>query len=85
MGPTYSGILGPLAFVLILARGVLDGSSPDQTLITAVVSLLVFALVGYVCGRVADHVLWESVKRQFEDEMHARETRHKPAEAHRTA
>jgi hypothetical protein len=81
MGPTYAGILGPLALVLILTRGLVDGSSPDQTLIMATACMLAFALVGYICGRVAEQVLWESLKKQFEDELHARESRKQPAEA----
>ena len=75
MGPIYAGILGSLAFVLILARGLFDGGSAGSTLCTAGVSLLLFAAVGYLCGRVADQVLWESVKRRFQDEMHARDAK----------
>jgi hypothetical protein len=75
MGPQYAGILGALAFVLTLARGLFDGGSADSTLVTSGVSLLVFALVGYLCGRVAEQVLWESVKSRLQDEMQARETK----------
>jgi hypothetical protein len=75
MGPVYAGILGSLAFVLALTRGLVDGGSADHTLSTAGACLLVFALVGYLSGRVADQVLWESVRRRFQDEMRSRATR----------
>lgn len=69
MGPSYAGILGPLAFTLVLLRGMIDGSSPDGILSTAAASLAVFAAIGYVAGRVADQVLWDSVKKRLSDEM----------------
>ena len=80
MGPRYAGILGPLAYVLVLTRGLIDGSSPESILGLAVVCLLVFAGIGYMAGRVADKVLWDSVKKQFSDELQARGNRAKTAE-----
>ena len=72
MGPTYAGILGLLAFVVILVRGAIHASSAESVLIAGVGFLIAFAAAGYVIGRVAEQVVLESVTRQFQDEMQNR-------------
>jgi len=69
MGPSYSGVLGLLAFVLVLSRGMIDGSSADQVLILAGGSLFAFSVLGYLTGRIADRILWDSLRQQFQDEL----------------
>ncbi|HEU0067733.1 MAG TPA: hypothetical protein VFQ26_00545 [Nitrospiraceae bacterium] len=73
MGRTYAGILGPLAFTTILARGVFNGSGAESTLILATTCLFAFAGVGYVVGQIADSIVLEAVKFQFNAELQARE------------
>jgi hypothetical protein len=73
MGPLYAGILGQLAFVVALARGLLGGGSAGSTAFLAVICLGLFAAIGYLAGRVADQVLWDSIQAQFQNEMRARE------------
>ena len=80
MGPRYAGILGPLAYILVLSRGLIDGSSPKSIVGLSNVCLLAFAGIGYLTGRIADKVLWDSLKKQFTDEMQAQSTRAKPVE-----
>lgn len=75
MGPTYAGVLGLLAFVLVLSRGVMDGGSADHVLVMAGGSLFAFSAVGYLTGRIADRVLWDSLRQQFQEELHARGSR----------
>ena len=74
MGPSYAGILGPIAFVTKLARGLFNGSSTDDLLISALISLVAFAAIGYVVGSLADRVILESVKQRFHREF----TKQKP-------
>jgi hypothetical protein len=64
-------VLGPLAFVLILTRGLIDGGSAESVLGMAGVSLFAFSAIGYITGRIADRVLWDSLKTQFNDELQA--------------
>lgn len=80
MGPSYAGVLGPLAFVLVVMRGLIDGSSTESVLCMAAACLLIFAAAGYIAGRFADQVVWESVRKQFNDEMQAQESQAKAAE-----
>ena len=65
MGRAYAGILGPLAFTLIAARGVVAGSSVEGTLLAASAALFGFAAIGYFAGQTANHLIGESVRNQF--------------------
>ena len=73
MGRTYAGILGPLAFTTILARSVIDTSSVESTMMLATLCLFLFAGIGYLVGQVADSIVLEAVKANFNKELKARE------------
>jgi hypothetical protein len=73
MGPSYAGILGPIAFLAMLIRGVMGGSSANSVLVSSMVSLFAFAAIGYVTGRLADQIVLESVKYRFDRELKAHE------------
>lgn len=73
MGRTYAGILGSLAFTTMLARGVIDRSGAEATLILATISLFAFAGLGYVVGQIADSIVLEAVKFRFNAELQARQ------------
>ncbi len=66
MGRTYAGVLGLLAFGLILARGLLFGSDAEACLAAACGGLFGFAAVGLVAGTLADRFTSEAVKVKFE-------------------
>ena len=72
MGSSYAGILGPIAFVSMLTRGVIGGSSADSVLLSSAVSLIAFASIGYIIGRLAEQVVLESVKQRIDREIHGR-------------
>ena len=73
MAHTYAGILGPLAFLTSLARGAVHGGPVESVLLAAWCSLLVFAPVGYVIGRLAQRIIEESVSATISAELVARE------------
>ena len=73
MGRTYAGILGPLAFAVVLARGVIDASHVATTLTIATASLFLFAGIGYLVGRIADSIVLQNIKVQLDAEIEARE------------
>ena len=84
MGRAYAGTLGPLAFACVIARGVVAGSGIEQTLATASAALFVFAAIGYLVGQVAEFLVNESVRRQFQAAMAAWDAKHssdKPQQA----
>lgn len=66
MGRAYAGTLGPLACGMILTRGLVHGSGTEATVLAACGGLFLFALVGYVAGQFADHLVRESVRTQFQ-------------------
>jgi len=67
----YAGILGPLAFLTSLARGVMHGGGTQSVLWTAWCSLLAFAAVGYVIGWVAGKTVEQSVHGRIRAELAA--------------
>jgi hypothetical protein len=69
----YAGVLGPVAFATILARGLIDASAVETTLKIAICCLFAFAAIGYVAGRIADLMVVESVRARFQQELQARE------------
>ena len=71
MGRQYAGILGPLASGIILARGVLHGCGVEATLLTASGGLFLFATIGWLAGSLADRMVRESVRTQFQSALAA--------------
>jgi hypothetical protein len=65
----YAGILGPLAFLIALARGLLLGGSADSVLWTAWCSLLAFAAAGCVIGWIAQRTIEDSVHGRIAAEL----------------
>ena len=66
MGRAYAGVLGPLAFAIVLARGVLAESGLESTLATACVALFGFAALGWIAGLLAERFVEESVRSRFQ-------------------
>jgi hypothetical protein len=58
----YAGILGPLAFLTILARGVWHAGPAEGTLLAAWQGMWVFAALGGVAGWIAQRTVDESVR-----------------------
>jgi len=54
-----------IAFVTVLARGLLHGRTLESTLLTAALYLPVFAILGYVVGKAAAAAVDESVQQQL--------------------
>ncbi len=50
MGSSYAGILGPLAFALVTARGAIGGWALEPTLLSASAALFVFGAIGFFAG-----------------------------------
>jgi hypothetical protein len=69
MGRVYGGSLGLLAFALMAIRGPLTGAGTEATLVAASAALFAFAAIGYVVGNVAEHLVNESVRTQFQVAM----------------
>jgi hypothetical protein len=71
MGRSYAGALGLLAFALVAVRGVLAGGGAEETLLAASAAMFAFAAVGYIVGNIAEHLVNESVRTQFQAAMAA--------------
>jgi hypothetical protein len=69
MGRLYAGILGSLAMAVVLCRGVKDSAGVDGSLTLAILSMIVFAVVGSVLGHIAQFTVDESVRLKIEREL----------------
>jgi hypothetical protein len=56
---TYAGILGLVAFLTCLARGVVHAWAAEKALLIAWTSLLVFAGLGALIGWIAERIIEE--------------------------
>jgi hypothetical protein len=75
MGRSYGGILGALAFALVVARGAIAGWPLEPTLLFASVAVFLFAGIGYLAGQTAEFLVNQSVRTQFQTAMVAWETK----------
>ena len=66
MGRAYAGILGPLAFALVIARGTIADGGIEATLLAACAALFVFAAAGYFVGQTAEFLIGDAVRTQFQ-------------------
>ena len=73
MGPSYAGILGTLAYVIVILRGVLQGYAVEGTIKLSILLLFVFAAIGYVIGRIAESTIEDSIQVQLQRELEALE------------
>jgi hypothetical protein len=69
MARIYAGILGLLAFATVMARGIVHGGSASATIWQAVMSLIVFAGIGYTIGRTAQWAVDDSVHGQLTSQL----------------
>ena len=60
MAPVYSGILGVIAFVTMICRGILWESDLHETVTSSVKSLIIFMVIGYIVGILAEWTLNDS-------------------------
>jgi hypothetical protein len=65
----YAGILGLLALVVSLLRGIAAGGASTTTLSTAWFSLLAFTFIGAIIGWLAERIVRDSVSSQILAEL----------------
>jgi hypothetical protein len=66
-----------LAFLTVLAQGLLHSASAQQTLWRAALALGVFAVVGCIAGQVAGRIVEDAVRGRLTEEL-ARRAAEKP-------
>ena len=65
MARQYAAILGLLALVVSLLRGLMAGGANEATLWTAWLGLLVFTALGAAIGWLAERIVRDSVSSQL--------------------
>ena len=84
MARQYAAILGPLALLVSLLRGLAAGGGGEATLWTAWLSLLAFSVIGAVIGWLAERIVRDSVSSQILSELQEQKPK-SPAAAPRLA
>ena len=69
MARQYAGILGLLALMVSLMRGIVAGGASEAALWTAWLSLLAFTVLGGVIGWLAERIVRESVSSRILSEL----------------
>lgn len=69
MGRTYAGILGLLAMLVVVVRGMKNAAGVEGTLWTACINLAVFSLAGFILGSIAESTVKESVRKEMESRL----------------
>ena len=69
MARIYAGILGPVAFLTALARGLLLGGEVRGMVFQAWCALWCFAVAGYVVGWIAERTVQQSVHDRITREL----------------
>jgi hypothetical protein len=69
MGRLYAVTLGSLAMAVVLCRGVMNSAGVEGNLTQAMLSMIVFAVVGSVLGHIAQTTVDESVRLKIEREL----------------
>lgn len=75
MGPSYAGILGSLAFVIVILRGALHGYAAEGTIKLSILMMFVFAAIGYIVGRVASNTVRDSIRARVTREIESLSTK----------
>ncbi len=70
---TYAGILGPLAMLAALMRGLTHGSGAETVVMTAWICLVVFACIGGAVGALAAWIVEQSVQARVLAELESTE------------
>lgn len=63
-----------LAFAIIIARGIISQATLPETVWAATISILPFAVIGMLLGRIAQNTVNESVQATITAEVKGQET-----------
>ena len=75
MARSYGGVLGLLAFAMVIARGCVHGGGAESTLFSAWLGLLAAYPLGCVVGMLADWIVLESIRSKLAAEIATREAK----------
>jgi len=69
MARSYAGVIGLLAFTVVIARNMLHDGSMTSSVQQALVCMVVYALIGGVVGRVAQFIVDDLVRSELAEAM----------------
>lgn len=69
MSRSYAGILGLIAYVTVLFRSVIQGGGVEGTVKVACLSLVIFGVLGFIAGWIAENTVTESVQAEIKAKL----------------
>ena len=69
MGRVFAGILGLLAFAMVMASGIVQAGPPGDTIGQACKMMFAFTAVGYLIGRTAQWMIDDAVRGRLLSQM----------------
>lgn len=76
LGPLYAAFLGVGAMVLVILLGVVRGIDVDEILANGSRTLLLFCLVGFIAGKIAEMCVNESAKLMLHEMLRRTDQMH---------
>lgn len=71
MRRNFAGVLGLTALCVVLVRGCLHADAINSVFWSATISMLAFALLGWIAGVVAEQIVVDSVVGRLHNEIEA--------------
>ncbi len=65
MNRSYALSLGAVAMAVVTLRGIVRGEVVSEVVIESIVVLVVFALLGWMIGEIADHLVRTDVEARY--------------------
>ena len=75
MARHYAGVLGLVAFVTVVVRGIAGGDGVQGTVQTAVISMIAFAVIGAIAGAIAEGIVRDAIQAKLLAEVENREVK----------
>jgi hypothetical protein len=69
MGRDYAGVLGTLAMVTVVTRGLTHGGGVEVTLKSALLCMFLFAAIGWIVGSLAEQAIEEAARHRLNGEL----------------
>ncbi len=79
LGALYAAFIGVGAMVMVMLLGVIRGTDVDQILLNSCRSLLVFCIIGFIAGKIAEMCVHQSAKSMIYEMLRRSENSASPA------
>jgi hypothetical protein len=69
LGRALAGVMGPLAFIVVVIRSMRCATPVNDAVLTALVAMIGFAIIGAIAGLIASAIITDAVREQVAAEL----------------